>query len=145
MDPDSLKRAANKKIGQDKSSSLSHAEKSGSEGWPSKWKEIERLIKAPSEKEEPQSKWSKGISSSSNDSGLAIPDMEGLKIENKKSYDMPTKNESEWESEMNSLVQWLKGYNGNMLDELSSFLSLEGKSLNIELINSVFIFRPLIK
>lgn len=44
--------------------------------------------------------------------------------------------ESEWEGEMNSLVQWLKGYNKNMLDELSSFLKFEGKSLNIDLINS---------
>ena len=44
--------------------------------------------------------------------------------------------ESEWESEMNSLVQWLKGYNENILDDLSSFLKLEEKGLSLNLINS---------
>ena len=37
---------------------------------------------------------------------------------------------SEWESELYILVQWLKNYNKNFLDNLSSFLKLEEKGLD---------------
>jgi len=39
--------------------------------------------------------------------------------------------ESEWESELYALVQWLRNYNKNTLDNLSSFLKLEEKGLDI--------------
>jgi alkylhydroperoxidase family enzyme len=44
--------------------------------------------------------------------------------------------ESEWESEMYSLVQWLKALYENILSDLTSFLTLEKHSLGIKLINS---------
>lgn len=44
--------------------------------------------------------------------------------------------ESEWESEMYILVQWLKTYYVDILNELISFLKLENKELNINSINS---------
>jgi len=44
--------------------------------------------------------------------------------------------ESEWESEMYILVQWLKTYYVDILNELISFLKLEDKELNINSINS---------
>ena len=44
--------------------------------------------------------------------------------------------ESEWESEMHSLVQWLKSYHDNIIEDLSSFLKLEKESLSINTINS---------
>ncbi|MHA2051481.1 MAG: carboxymuconolactone decarboxylase family protein [Promethearchaeota archaeon] len=43
--------------------------------------------------------------------------------------------DSEWASELSSLVKWLKDYNNNILDGLSSFLKLEEKGLNIDSIN----------
>ncbi|MFW9876018.1 MAG: carboxymuconolactone decarboxylase family protein [Candidatus Thorarchaeota archaeon] len=38
---------------------------------------------------------------------------------------------SEWETELYILVQWLKNYNKNFIDNLSSFLKLEEKGLDI--------------
>ncbi len=43
--------------------------------------------------------------------------------------------DSEWASELSSLVKWLKDYNNNMLDGLTTFLKLEEKGLNIDSIN----------
>ncbi|KKL23870.1 hypothetical protein LCGC14_2421050 [marine sediment metagenome] len=43
--------------------------------------------------------------------------------------------ESEWGREMHSLVQWLKNYNESMLNDLSSFLKLKEKGLDIDSIN----------
>ncbi|MHA2400867.1 MAG: carboxymuconolactone decarboxylase family protein [Promethearchaeota archaeon] len=42
---------------------------------------------------------------------------------------------SEWERELSALVKWLKDYNNNMLNGLSSFLKLEENGLNIDSIN----------
>ncbi|MFW9880446.1 MAG: carboxymuconolactone decarboxylase family protein [Candidatus Thorarchaeota archaeon] len=42
--------------------------------------------------------------------------------------------ESDWESEMNILVQWLKNYNKTTLKDLSSFLKLREQGLDIDLI-----------
>jgi 4-carboxymuconolactone decarboxylase len=44
--------------------------------------------------------------------------------------------ESKWESEMRSLVQWLKSYHDNIIEDLSSFLKLENESLNVNSISS---------
>ncbi|MHA2129146.1 MAG: carboxymuconolactone decarboxylase family protein, partial [Promethearchaeota archaeon] len=43
--------------------------------------------------------------------------------------------ESEWESELQTLVEWLKNYNKITLDQLSSFLKLKEKGLDITSIN----------
>lgn len=43
--------------------------------------------------------------------------------------------ESEWETELHTLVQWLKNYNKITLDRLSSFLKLKEKGLDIHSIN----------
>ncbi len=50
-------------------------------------------------------------------------------------YEKQESFESEWESEMHSLVQWLKNYNYNILNNLSSFLKLKEKGLDIDSIN----------
>ena len=50
-------------------------------------------------------------------------------------YEKQESFESEWESEMHSLVQWLKNYNDNILNNLSSFLKLEEKGLSLDSIN----------
>ena len=50
-------------------------------------------------------------------------------------YEKQESFESEWESEMHSLVQWLKNYNDNILNNLSSFLKLKEKGLDIDSIN----------
>ncbi len=55
--------------------------------------------------------------------------MDHLQFGKQESFD------SEWESEMHSLVQWLKNYNESMLNDLSSFLKLNEKGLNIDSIN----------
>ncbi|MFW9784568.1 MAG: carboxymuconolactone decarboxylase family protein [Candidatus Heimdallarchaeota archaeon] len=44
--------------------------------------------------------------------------------------------ESEWESEMSSLVSWLKAVYTNILNDLTSVLNLEKNTLSVELINS---------
>jgi alkylhydroperoxidase family enzyme len=44
-------------------------------------------------------------------------------------------NETEWEKEIDSLIQWLKGYNLTEVNSLSSFLNLEEKGLDINSIN----------
>ncbi len=51
--------------------------------------------------------------------------------------------ESEWESEMSILIRWLKSYYVDILDDLISFLKLEEKELNINLINSKKLESPI--
>jgi alkylhydroperoxidase family enzyme len=55
---------------------------------------------------------------------------------NQLSYPNRESFESEWESEMDILIQWLKKYYVDILDDLISSLKLEQKELNINLINS---------
>ncbi|MFX0082617.1 MAG: carboxymuconolactone decarboxylase family protein [Candidatus Hodarchaeota archaeon] len=43
--------------------------------------------------------------------------------------------ESEWENEMDFLIQWLKGYNETTFKDLSSFLKLEEKGLDMDSFN----------
>lgn len=43
--------------------------------------------------------------------------------------------ESEWENEMNILVQWLKNYNETTFNDLSSLLRLDEKGLDMDSIN----------
>jgi alkylhydroperoxidase family enzyme len=55
---------------------------------------------------------------------------------NQLSYPNRENVESEWESEMFILVQWLKTYYVDILNDLISFLKLEEKELNINIIKS---------
>jgi len=50
-------------------------------------------------------------------------------------YTKNEEDETEWESEIDSLIQWLKNYNTPEIDGLSSFLKLDEKGLDINSIN----------
>jgi len=54
---------------------------------------------------------------------------------NRVRYTKREKNETEWEREIDSLIQWLKNYNNQEINSLSSFLNLKEKGLDIYSIN----------